>query len=283
MLEPSFFDVLMEAKKHQLHIKNNLDKELKRFEALLKKASVMDKEYIRDMYYDDLLKLKHTMTSSPEFRGYHDRIIKNHFKLDKNAPKGITLLFEQFIKGVTYFAYQKNNANDIPIYHRLYSCGDGTELYRGDHMICVQGISRIERNRRKKLIERCYIDRLIYDALYKHETLHFPSQGTDEASQDNGHMFRLDITKQDYESCFKDCVIGVEIEYADNMPILLRIKRSKQGIETSIEEYRKTYSFDTIGNKIYEPLVECSKSVGHRVYYKVQTFLKETDFKARVP
>ena len=52
--------------------------------------------------------------------------------------------------------HQQNHVNDIPIYHRLYSCGDGTELYRNNNMICLKNISRVEKNRRKKLI--CHVD-----------------------------------------------------------------------------------------------------------------------------
>ena len=135
--------------------------------------------------------------------------------------------------------HQQNHVNDIPIYHRLYSCGDGTELYRNNNMICL-----------KKLIER---ERLIYDVLFKHDT----SIGTDEHTQDDGHLFRLDLTRQDYETCFKNC----KIEWNDGMPLKLVIIRSNKGKTTSRETYNK---------------IKCHKEIAEKHYMKFQRDGMET-------
>lgn len=282
-LETAFFDLAMEIRKLQFMKNHDVLKAARIFENALKKADEIDKGYIIDMFYDELSKVKYGLLGlkSSEGRAFHDRIFLKLLQLPRHMPNKVTLLFQEFIKGVTYFEYQKNNANDIPIYHRLYSCGDGTELYRNDNMICAVGLSRVERNRRKKLIERCYIERLIYDALYRHETLEFPVSGSDDHSQDKGHLFRLDITKKDYETCFKRCQVNVEIEWVDGMPVGITIIRLKNGKETTREIYNRKYCFDGVRNKVYDPIVECRKLVhgSSKQYFKFQTFKKEGDFK----
>jgi hypothetical protein len=157
-LELPFFNALMELRKFSLGLPHDCDKTIKVLIAALQKANHIDKAYLVEMYYSEVIKVKQILSKAktPEFRSFHDKIFK-HLDIPSNPPQKVTLLFEQLIKGITYFEYQKNNANDIPIYHRLYSCGDGTELYRNDNMICLSGISRAEKNRRKKLIERCSI------------------------------------------------------------------------------------------------------------------------------
>lgn len=278
-LEPAFLDVVVEIRKYNLQGQGNgLEGAVRHFEKHLKQANEMDKAYIKDMYYDELLTAKQTMLSA-KMRSWHDKVFK-HFEMEKRAPQRVTPLFENFVKGITYFEYQKNLVNSVPIYHRFYSCGDGTELYRNDHMICLKGIGRREQNRRKRLIETCYIERLIYDALYRHETLHFPATGIQDARQDDGHLFRLDLTRADYETCFKKCRIEVEVEYTDQLPMRLRVKRTKEGKETSMEEYMRSYKFDR-GSKIYDPVVECHKVVGDRQLMKLQTFHKEVNWQKK--
>ena len=279
-LEQVLFDVSIEVRKAQLEKQSSthLLQTLKAFESALKKSSQMDRAYIIDMFYGELARIKYALLELKEFQGFHDRIFNRLLGLPKKMPKKITLTFQEFIKGITYFEYQKNYANDIPIYHRLYSCGDGTELYRNDNIICHSNITRAEKNRRKKLAERCYIERLIYDALFRYDTLHFSKTGSDSPTQDEGHMFRLDITRQDYESCFKGCKIAVEIEWIDGMPCVLKITRSKNN-QVQVETYRKSFSYDMVGNKVYEPIVECEKTIEGKKFTKLQSFKRETDFK----
>ena len=276
-LQKPLLDLYIELKKQELNILNNFSQALRDFDKALNKATEMDKGFIIDMFYEKLVQIKYILIElkTQEARSYHDKFFNKHLKLPNKTPKKVTLLFKQFIKGITYFEYQQNHVNDIPIYHRLYSCGDGTDLYRNNNMICLKNISRVEKNRRKKLIERCYIERLIYDALFKYDT----SIGTNEHTQDEGHLFRLDLTRQDYETCFKNCKIDVEIEWNDGMPLKLVIIRSNKGKTTSREIYIKSYIFDGLQNKIFDSIVECHKEVAEKHYMKFQTFFKEMEWK----
>lgn len=178
--------------------------------------------------------------------------------------------------------YQNDPSKPVPFYHRLYSCGNGTEIYRGNNLVCLNGITRKEKARRRPLIERCYIERLVYDTIYKHEALFFPRTGTQAGvEQDEGHMFRLDLTRQDFESCFKGYKIGIDVQFEDGFPVELKIKRTKDGKHISTETYQKSWHFGHAGTKLYDVLIDCTKLLGNgRIYKKVQTSAREGVWKA---
>jgi hypothetical protein len=127
------------------------------------------------------------------------------------------------------------------------------------------------------LIERCYIERLIYNELYIHESLHFPPTGFQDNEQDPGHLFRIDLTKHDFESCFPNTKIIIEIEYIDNFPFKLIINKIQNGV-TTILTYTKSYIMTPNGNKIYEDAVECIKEVDNIKYIKTSRFANPGKF-----
>lgn len=160
----------------------------------------------------------------------------------------VTVLFQNFIKGITYFAHENDESNPRPIYHRLYSCGLQTPAdYRLGNLVCLSSLSKEEVNRRRALIERCYIERLIYNELYKHESLHFPCTGIQELSQDKGHIFRLDLTRQDFETCFPNTRILVHVEYHDGLPFKLVIQRTSKTTSPITLTYTKTINISASG------------------------------------
>ncbi len=235
-----------------------------------------------EMNYSEILTTKHAIKpyfeKDVKFRAYHDRIFTKYMGLKRKSPNGITILFEHLIKGITYFQNQIDHLNPIPIYHRLFSCGPSnveSDVYRSDHLICISNLTRKEKNRRRPMIERCFIERLIYNELYKHEMLRFPDgRGTNTNSQDKGHLHRLDLTKQDYETCFKNYSIDVRLMYIDNFPYGVIIERYFKGVLKSMESYTKTYSFSEIGAKTYDSQVECLKylPLKNQTFIKYQTF-----------
>ena len=186
----------------------------------------------------------------------------------------ITDLFINFIKGLTYFSNELSDAR--PIYHRLYSCGPYEDSHRQGNLICTAHLTKKEISRRRTLIERCYIERLIYNELWQKEA------STQEASQDQGHMFRLDLTKQDFETCFPGTVISVKLEYNDNMPAMLIMKKVVGGETTKIV-YKKNITITSYGHRLYEDLVECTKEVMNvagikKTFFKVSTFDRRNKF-----
>ena len=53
-----------------------------------------------------------------------------------------------------------------PIYHRLSSCGNGTDAFRKMNQQCVSTMDSHEKNVIKHKIEKCYIERLVFDKLF---------------------------------------------------------------------------------------------------------------------
>jgi len=252
----------------------------KAFETILQITDQVDIFSLVDIYHTELTRVKFFLKEckDPQCRSLYDKIFTKTLNFDnKHVPKHITLLFESFIKGITYFRNQMPQNKAIPIYHRLFSCGDGTVVYRNDNIICLEGISGEEKERRKELAKRCYIERLIYDDLYKKETLHFPSRGDENSRQDDGHLFRIDITKKDFESCFPKNKIHVEVEYTDNFPCKLIIHHDTKN-KIIKEIYTKTFSFNHNQVKIYDESVDCKKEIHYKQSHKIETFSKTQFF-----
>ncbi|MFM2010356.1 MAG: hypothetical protein RLZZ479_747 [Bacteroidota bacterium] len=81
----------------------------------------------------------------------------------------------------------------------------------------------------KRQIQTCYLERLIYDDLYKKQTLFFPKQGDASPAQDDGHVHWLEQTKRDYLTCFPNEDIKVSLEEFHNntsFPTVLRVSRN---------------------------------------------------------
>lgn len=157
----------------------------------------------------------------------------------------------------------------------------GNEVYRGNNLICTKDISVAEKKRRRPLIERCYLERLIYDALYRYETLHFPLTGSNaDHTQDKGHMFRMDLTKEDYESCFKGHSIDVEVEYHDRFPLTLKMTRKKKGIVFYTDEYIQELRGNGSAIAPYTGVVVCKRVMANgKTYLKTQDFGMERDWR----
>lgn len=210
-----------------------------------------------------------------KLRSLHDKVFIKHLGMNKPAPLHVTKLFTSFIKGITYFKNEESDAN--PIYHRLYSCGPYANTYRQGNLVCVEGLSKKELMRRRSLIERCYIERLIYNELWKHETLFFPETGVQDPEQDPGHMFRLKLTKKDFETCFPNIKIDVSIQYENNFPFKLVIVR-KQNENVVVLTFTKSMSITSYGNKEYDEIVECKKEENGKTHLKLSTFLVPSKF-----
>jgi len=209
----------------------------------------------------------------PELRTFHDRL-KTAIQYEK--PKAtldrVTILFENFIKGITYFCDQEKAVRQ-PIYHRLLSCGSGSHAFRDTFLKCdVPGapLSRQDRRERSERIQRCYIERQIYDAIWQHEHLHLPRVGTEERTpQDDGHEYFMNEVHSDFQTCFPDMTINAEVQYdSNNMPVRLMLVRSARGVVTSKEVYQK----EVIAQHLYGSLVDAARWTPRQSYMKVQSF-----------
>ena len=289
-MEDTVYRLVHEHKSLELGI-GSIEKFKQAFKAFayeLDNCQDADIAYIMDMHYEVLSKVrifvKEKHMGNAVLKNLHDQVFLG--KLDfprKQTASTVTKLFEEFVKGITYFKHQIDPSNPVPIYHRFFSCGIGNEIYRGNNLVCTKNISLVEKKRRRPLIERCYMERLIYDALYRHETLHFPLVGSNaDHTKDKGHMFRIDLTKADYESCFKGHSVEINIIYHDKYPVTLVITRKKNGIVLYKEEY--THELRGSGSIIapYTGIIICKRVLGNgKVYLKTQDFSMEHDWRLK--
>lgn len=291
MAEVALLNLYVAYKSHTVAIQPDLNVVItaaQKFERALKTESKEQKDMLLEVHYDVLVKLKFGFKELGKhesfFIGAHDRIFKNVFGMTC-TPQSLTKLFEEFIKGITYFRQQLDPRHTFPVYHRLHSCGpnnkDMDAPHRGANLICPGGLPRSERLRRKALTERCYLERLVYDALFKHYSLSHPERGNAEIEQDERHVERLRLVAQDYMTCFRNMRIKVNMRYESGYPTGLEVKRFKKDELVSTEVYVKTLG--DLQNKfaVYEPGVYCKRVVhaSGKVFAKINLFDMEQDWK----
>jgi hypothetical protein len=257
-MEKAFLNVVSDYKILALTGSSNLDEliiSLEAWEKQLKKSSPYLISALKNLHYEQLTKLVFFMRSKPQLRKYHDIIFTNILEFKKQVPKNVTRIFHDFIRGTTYLSNQSPPVSE-PVYHRLDACGSGTDAFRKEYNQCTHNMTRKQRNDIKKRIETCYIERLIYDAL-----------------QDEGHLHRLKLTKDDFLSCFPVTSLDVNIEFYQHLPVRLIITRSQHGKVYSVETYTRTIIYDSLTKaKIYDDIVDVEKKTIGGHYFKVQTF-----------
>jgi hypothetical protein len=215
---------------------------LKEFEKRLKNE-VIDETFI-ETYYESLSAVKFQLDytlKEPNIRinngiiiGFRDRIFGNLLKeIDViNENRKVTNVFNEFIKGITYFNDDIRFSNFQPAYHRNTSCSQkGTRNKR-----CTT------KEYNSIIIERCYIERLIYDYIWYNIM---------NTHQDLGHLEWLEDTKQAYKSCFPDTTIYVKIDYYNDdyeIPINLEIIKETG---TKIRTERYTHMYDMINKRYF--------------------------------
>jgi len=284
-MEQEFYNLVSESRRYERYSSNldTLKATLTRWETQLKRIHPEIRSEFMSLYWSELTRVIGILRGiqDPTIRSLHDRIFKNLLGIEKRIPSAITLLFGKFIKGITYFQNQNASRVEIPIYHRLYSCGTGDDAFRNTYQRCLPDMDKQDRNDVKIRIETCYIERLIYDHMYRHLVLFFPLTGTEEPTQDNAHIDRLALTKEDFETCFPNLRISIDIEYdSTHWPIELKIQRYIRDKLVSTEQYRKTIIFgDLFNDKMYEEAVEATKTTSEYTYFRIQRFAYRPSWK----
>ncbi len=279
-MENDFYNVVSEARRYELS-SNNLDSlksALSRWEKVLKKTEPEIIGEFESVYWTEIARIINILRGikDPSIRGVHDRIFKNIFGIQKRIPSALTILFGKFIKGITYFQNQNSSGLVTPIYHRLYSCGTGDDAFRNTFHICTQDMDKQDRMNIRTRIETCYIERLVYDHMYRKLAMFFPSTGTEEHGQDNKHLDRLLLTKNDFETCFPNLRIEIDMDFsfdAMHWPTTLIIQRYIKDKLVSKETYHRRIVFgDILGDRMYEDAVEATKETEQFKYFRVQRF-----------
>jgi len=207
-----------------------------------------------DKYNNELRQIKNFLFNrkNTRSRSIHDKIFTRILKLDKYISLGITKVFEEFIKGITYFSDELENKKRIPIYHRAASCGNSSENFKKRYLQCYKDNSEIVLETKRKHISKCYLERLIYDNIYKNSILHFPAGLNNvELEQNEGHIFQLKEREKNFNECFLGLKIEIQIFYEIQLPSYLMIKYIRDGNIEKIEEYFKMVFIDEFGIKQY--------------------------------
>jgi len=226
----------------------------------LEHASHAFVDEFKEFNQSELIRVKDVLVSNTKFRSVHDLVFVNALGFTSARPPiGITTLFDKFTRGVTQFSWHGASPKE-PIYHRLFSCGTGTTAFRDAFQRCKRGMPKDRRKDVKARIERCYIERMIYDDMYRTLGLFFPATGVQNGNeQDAGHTFRMQETHDDFKSCFGSLSVRINITYDDWIPIKIEIYRTVPGSHESVETYEKTVTISPYGGKSYEAFVDCTR------------------------
>jgi len=211
--------------------------------------------------------------SKRTFQSLRTDIFQNilNMRIGRNgAFLNTTFLFEDFMKGITYFADQ---AKAYPIYHRALSCGPYANqiVYRNENIKCdLQNIAMTDLERRRLVSEKCYTERVVYDTLYKSETLNHPVAGTEIMEQDEGHRMAIDQAKDDFSKCFPYESLIVTIEYDGSMPTILILERRKKNKIIYTTRYERSLVRNSASE--YDEIVQCIRTTPKETYFKIQMF-----------
>lgn len=127
------------------------------------------------------------------------------------------------MNGITYFEYEVN-VTARPIYHRAVSCGNASKTVNNN---------TFDKDRKKKYVRRCLVERLIYDKIYTN-ILH---------AQDVAHMLELARMQRLFHDYFPE-VNGIYVNVQGTtpssiFPVKVQISTFYEDMTSDIEVYTK--------------------------------------------
>jgi hypothetical protein len=188
-----------------------------------------------------------------------------------------TSVFDAFVDGITHFASDTDVKS--PKYHRDQSCGPRKDqsVFIDSNMDCGGAASdAVEFERRKAIVYNCYLERIMYNELFKHY---------EESRQDIQHETEAFVKIQLlFRRCFgADADIIVSFVYEHNLPTTVTVKYSSSRI-VRIDEFERslvTYLGDGNNNVqgfAYDPTVSCKQEIQNTHERKRFRFTKEQMF-----
>jgi len=230
-----------------------------------------------DTHYSLLNNIKYFLLglNKRQSRSFHDIIFTNILKMNNRSPRNMTRIFTEFIKGITYFKNEDENKNHIPIYHRAASCGTSSNHFRNQYLKCYSTNLPENIEIKKKHIFKCYLERMIYDHIYKYLTFNYqPGAVYVPLEQNEGHRFQLSERAHNFNSCFLGMKIDINILYDNFFPIILEIEYKiddniikKETYEKFLEIQNNLYGGISYQNYVY---YKCEEN--DNIIYKTQTF-----------
>lgn len=276
------FKSLLECSRGRLS-KADCLKELTRFKDMVRSMNFRQDKQARDTFIEQHYSILSSIKFELEYlikeramQPAHDIVrLRDRIYADllrdvhiQNEMQKVTSVFNDFMKGITFFGNQAPNAGQ-PVYHRPgHSCpsrGAGNEA-------CLPTNTASTRMAKAKRVRMCYIERLVYDELWSKMMF---------SPQDMRHVEWLGETKKAFSTCFPDRDIFVELQMTEGMtdekvPITLKVFDG-----SIIEVYEKSYS---MMNRTYGPIVCCyqyHEEDDAAVKYKESTFDAEGTWKVR--
>ncbi len=226
-----------------------------------------------DNKYNDLIQVKYFLIhlKRKKSRSFHDKIFNNILKMNKHVPLGVTRIFGEFVKGITFFSNQDEHKESIPIYHRAASCGDSSNDFRKRFLQCYGDNSYNVIKEKKEHIYRCYLERLIFDNMFIQA---FTYQSKVPIEQNKGHKFQLTERGHNFNSCFLGIKIDIKIDYKNNYPIVLYVYfRNTNGNIIKSEEFKRILHYDDIYERwYYDEDVFYTRNDENGTYTDIQEF-----------
>lgn len=260
------------------------------FLTTFKRLSPDQKEIFTDRERVALRKSKELLALAIRTDARFRSILDKMPQLRKYDPQDLSIshVFEEFIKGITYFSIETPASTTVPIYHRLYSCGPRSSESFADVLTeCHPDPNNEGGHHRRKAelrIEKCYIERLIYDAIFRNLDLHFPYYDESDVVlsqsavklQDKGHREWLKETADAFKLCFPNTDFQVSVGFDGIIPLQVRIVKTIRGKPRKIWlcTKQRIKSFDP--NKcIYEE--DCEKLIwdGRKYLQQATNFFNE--------
>ena len=277
ILRNSFFNIYSEIKLILLQHSVNENIDENKFREIYDKLDSFSKEInkIKDNHillqgfidnnYGQIKEIKYFLINrkTKRSRSLHDKIFTKILKLNSYIPLGITFVFEDFIKGITFFNNEMENIKKIPIYHRSASCGNSSEDFQKKYFQCYNTNEPNEIKIKQEHIYKCYLERLIYNDMFKNLTFHFPKNlFNQELIQNKGHLFQLSKRAENFNKCFLGTDLNINIIYENNFPIVLNIVYVQNNNIIKKEFFMKTTYIDEYGITRYH------KDVFHKIIEK---------------
>jgi hypothetical protein len=174
----------------------------------------------------------------------------------------VARFFIKIISGLTYFNSQNLIPNQYPIYHRNASCGSNIIKLK-DKFTLLSTNSSLEKTNKRQALKICYIERLIYNEVFKYFLGDY---------QDLEHNFERGDTEALFTQYFPYDNYKVYIFTEDNMiRIVHRIVKEKDNAKLNLSYnskrknsiiYIETYKHNDNGT------VDCEKIKVYNLDYK---------------
>lgn len=182
---------------------------------------------------------------------YRD-IYANVLQVHTHPKIDIATIFEEFVKGITYFQGQRNTyTNSEPMHIRL-----AQKILPNQYVPKKTRDPFVRRGRKRLMIERQYIERLIYTALYKYILQH-------EYKSLNETLVQKD-SQYHYQLCFPGCDVQVQLSnFMGWYPTQVSITKTYKGQRVWTQIFKKELqeSLDKNQRSVYKPIVLGTMSI----------------------